>query len=123
MIGRVRQFGAKLRIDLCDGIVEIREPTAEEKAQPFVILEGEAVAALDMPPGRAGMRVIRAVCTIEGMNRVTGQAMIKDPMGRYHVIDNVPAARFENITLGTTVIVTYSEAVALALEKSPSEME
>ncbi len=96
---------------------ELREPTEEEKKNPWVVIEDELVAGADERPGRVAAISIRAVCTIEGMNRVTGQAMIKDSHGRYHVIENVPAERFEGLTLGTTVIVTYTQAVAIALEK------
>ena len=97
---------------------EVRAPTEEEKAEPWVVLEGEMVAEANMPPGVAGMRVIRAVCTIEGMNRITGTVMVKDPRGKFHVIADVKPERMEGVTLGTNLIITYSEAVALSLEKA-----
>ncbi len=97
---------------------DVREPTAEELAEPWVELDAAAVAELDMDPGVAGMRVIRAVCTIEGMNRVARTVMIEDPRGKFHVIADVDPARMEGVTLGTQIIMVYSEAVALTLEKS-----
>ena len=96
---------------------ELREPTEEEKKNPWVVMAGEITADGDAMPGRAGAVSIRAVCTIEGMNRVTGQAMIRDSRGRYHIIEDVPVERFEGLTLGTTVIMTYTQAVAISLEK------
>jgi hypothetical protein len=96
---------------------DVREPTAEESAEPWVELDAAAIASLDMDPGVAGLRVIRAVCTIEGMNRVARTVMIEDPRGKYHLIGDVDPARLEGITLGTKVIMVYSEAVALTLEK------
>ena len=101
---------------------EVREPTEEEKKQPWVVITDEVTADRESMPGRAAGVMIRAVCTIEGMNRVTGRAMIKDSMGRYHVIEDIPAERFEGVTLGSTVIITYSQAVAIALEKREKEM-
>ena len=83
---------------------------------PWVIIEDEVVAGAGSTPGRGKAVTIQAVCTIEGMNRVTGQATIKGPKGRYHVIEDVPAERFEGLTLGTTVIMTYTQAVAISLE-------
>ena len=99
---------------------DVREPTAEELAEPWVELDAAAIADLEMDPGVAGMRVIRAVCTIEGMNRVTRTAMIQDPRGKYHLITDVDPARMEGVTLGTTIIMVYSQAVALTLEKAPA---
>jgi hypothetical protein len=63
------------------------------------------------------LRVVRAVCTIEGMNRVTRTVMIEDPRGKYHVIGDVDPARLVGLTLGTQVIMVYSQAVALTLDK------
>lgn len=97
---------------------EVREPTEEEKANPWQELDAVAIADLDMPPGVAGMRVIKAVCTIEGMNRVAGTAMIEDPRGKYHLIGDIPREKFEGRMLGDTVVMIYSEALALTLEKA-----
>ncbi len=97
---------------------EVREPTAEERANPWQELDAAAIADLDMPPGVAGLRVVKAVCTIEGMNRVAGTAMIEDPRGKYHLIGDIPRERFEGRRLGDTVVMIYSEAMALTLEKA-----
>ncbi len=97
---------------------EVREPTEEERANPWQELDAAAIADLDMPPGVAGMRVVKAVCTIEGMNRVAGTAMIEDPRGKYHLIGDIPRERFEGRQLGDTVVMIYSEAMALTLEKA-----
>ncbi len=95
---------------------EVREPTPEEKENPWQELDAAAIAGLEMPPGVAGMRVIKAVCTIEGMNRVAGTAMIQDPRGKYHLIGDIAREEFEGRKLGDTVVMIYSEAVALTLE-------
>ncbi len=97
---------------------EVREPTAEEKENPWQELDAAAVAGLEMPPGVAGMRVIKAVCTIEGMNRVAGTVMIEDPRGKYHLIGDIEPEKFEGRMLGETIVMVYSEAVALTLEKA-----
>jgi hypothetical protein len=101
---------------------EVREPTAEEKANPWQEVDGAMVAGLEDTPGVAGMRVIKAVCTIEGMNRVAGTVMVKDPRGKYHLIGDVERERFEGRMLGDTIILVYTEAVALSLEKKEDMM-
>jgi hypothetical protein len=96
---------------------ELREPTDAEIAEPWVELDAAAKADLDMDPGAIVGRVIQAVCTIEGMNRVTGTVMVQDPRGKYHVIGDVEPEKMEGVTLGTTLVLTYSEALAVTLEK------
>jgi len=101
---------------------EVREPTEEEKANPWQEVDGAMVAGLEDTPGIAEMRVIKAVCTIEGMNRVAGTVMVEDPRGKYHLIGNVERERFEGRMLGDTIILVYTEAVALSLEKKDNMM-
>ena len=101
---------------------EVREPTEEEKANPWQEVDGAMVAGLEDTPGIAGMRVIKAVCTIEGMNRVAGTVMVEDPRGKYHLIGDVERERFEGRMLGDTIILVYTEAVALSLEKKEDLM-
>jgi hypothetical protein len=96
---------------------ELRAPTEAELAEPIVVLDGGAVASADMEPGAAVGRSVRAICTIEGMNRVTRTVMLKDPDGDFHIIDDVDPAKMEGVSLGDTVIITYTEAFALTLEK------
>lgn len=97
---------------------ELREPTEAELAEPWVELDAAGVAEADMPPAAAAGRIIRAVCTIEGLNRVTGTVTVKDPRGNYHVIPDVDPARMQGVAVGDTVVITYTQAVALALEKA-----
>jgi hypothetical protein len=96
---------------------ELREPTEAELAAPMVALDEAAIAASDMPPGAAVGQAVRAVCTIEGMNRVTRTVMLKDPDGDFHIIGDVDPAKMEGVILGQTVVVTYTQALALTLEK------
>ena len=96
---------------------ELREPTAEELAEPWVVVEQGAVSGEGERPAIGGARVIRAVCTIEGINRELGAVTIKDPNGKLHVIGDVEAHKMEGVTLGQTVVVVYTEALALTLEK------
>lgn len=100
---------------------ELRAPTETELETPWVELEGAALAEADMPPAAGVGRVIRAVCTIEGLNRATGAVTVQDPRGRYHVIPDVDPTNIEKMKIGDTLIITYSQAVALSLEKIPGK--
>ena len=101
---------------------ELRAPTEAELAEPIVELDAGAIASEDMEPGAAVGRAIRAVCTIEGMNRITRTVMLKDPDGDFHIIDDIDPAKMEGVSLGDTIIITFTEAFALNLEKqTPAE--
>ena len=102
---------------------ELRAPTAEEIAEPWVELDAAAIATKDMDPGAMVGRKIRAVCTIEGMNRVTRSVTVRDPRGKYHVIGDVEPEKMEGVTLGTTLVLVYTEAMAVTLEKKDAMAE
>jgi hypothetical protein len=97
---------------------ELREPTEEEKMSPFVEITDQVRTESYELPGGAVARIIRAVCTIEGMNRITRTVTIQDARGMVHVIGDVQMESFSLLTLGQKVIITYTEAVALTLQKT-----
>jgi hypothetical protein len=100
---------------------ELRAPTEEELAQPMVVVDADAITApKDKDPGAAVGVTVRAVCTIEGMNRITRTVMLKDPDGDFHIIEDVDPEKMAGVTIGETIIVTYTEAFALSLEKQAS---
>jgi len=99
---------------------ELRTPTEEELANPWVEVDGAAKAPEDVDPGVIAGRVIRAVCTLEGMNRLLGTITVKDPRGKYHVIGDVEPEKMEGVVLGATLVLVYTEAMAMTLEKKPA---
>ena len=96
---------------------ELREPTEDEIANPWVEIEGAATATAESEPGAIAGRMIRAVCSIEGMNRLTGSVTVLDSRGKYHVISDVEPEKMEGVTLGDTIVLVFSEALAITLEK------
>ena len=102
---------------------ELREPTAEELAEPWVEVEDEVLSDDTTQPGIANMRIIRAVVTIEGMNREFGTVTVKDSRGKLHIIGDVEPEKMEGVTLGQTAVMVFSEALALSLQKKAPEAE
>lgn len=110
--------GDQLRITYLAALEgELREPTEEELAEPWVVLEDAGVSEDESMPGVAGARMIRAVVTIEGMNRELGVVTVKDSRGKLHMIGDVEAEKMEGVTLGQTLVLLYTEALAVSLEK------
>ena len=95
---------------------ELRVPTAEELAAPWVELDEEAVSEDATHPGIADMRVIRAVVTVEGMNRVSGTVTVKDSRGMVHIIGDVEPEKMEGVKIGETAVIVFAEAIALTLK-------
>lgn len=102
---------------------QLREPTAEEIAQPWLELDEEVVSDDAAHPGIADMRVIRAVVTVEGMNREFGTVTIKDSRGKLHIIGDVEPEKLEGITIGQSAVMVFSQALALTLKKKEESSE
>jgi hypothetical protein len=97
---------------------ELREPTAEEKESPLNLVAGATKAPPSIPPGVGGVSQIRAVVTIVGIDRPAHTVMVRGPLGRYVAVRVADPARLEKLRLGDTVVVTYTEAVAISVEKA-----
>ena len=96
---------------------EVRAPTAEEEANPRVVLGEMGRTADDDSMTAAGAaRLIRAVCTIEAMDR-NGNVMIQDARGRMHTVGGVETEKLDNVRLGDTVVVVSTEALVLSLKE------
>ncbi len=100
---------------------DLREPTEEELENPWVELDAAGRAGMEELPGGIVGRVIQAVCTVEGMNRVLGTVTIMDPRGKLHVIGDVEPEKMEGVQLGDTVVITFTEAIAMRLERADDE--
>ena len=82
---------------------EVRAPT-EEEANPWVVLGEMGRTADESEMTAAGAaRLIRAVCTIEAMDR-NGNVMIEDARGRMHTVGGAEMSKLDNVRLGDTVV-------------------
>ena len=97
---------------------ELREPTKEEKESPIMIAEGMAKAPKGTAPAAGGLRVIKVVATVEGLERPTRMVTLKGPRGNYLTVRARDVNRLEKLRLGDTIVVTFTEALAVAVEKA-----
>jgi hypothetical protein len=100
---------------------EFRAPTAEELAEPLVVMEGEGKAPEGEAPAGAIGAMVKAVVTIEILNRPQMLATVEGPNGNYLTIPMKDAAFMEKLHIGQVVILTYAEAVAISLSKVEAE--
>ena len=96
---------------------ELREPTQQEKENPIMIVTGSAKAPKSSDPAAGGVRVIQVVATVEGLQRPTRMVTLKGPRGNYLNVRAKDPKRLEKLHLGDTIVVTFTEALAISLEK------
>jgi len=96
---------------------EFRDPTPEEEKDPIVVYADANIASAEKPPGvRAGI-IVRAVVTVEIINRVDKLVTIKGPRGKYITLPVKDESLLEDLQVGEIGVVTYAEALALSIKK------
>ena len=96
---------------------EFREPTEAEKTEPLVVLAGWGKAPKGKPPGAVVGRTIKAVVSIEIINRPDMFVTVRGPRGNYVSIPVEDNDLITQLNVGEVGILTYTEAVVLTLEK------
>lgn len=96
---------------------EFRDPTPAEKHTPFLVLAEAGKAPKGMDPAAEVGAVVRAVVTVEVINRPNMVVTVKGPRGNFVTVPVEDKALIEQLHVGEVAIVTYSEALALTVEK------
>jgi len=114
------KVGDKVRAEYYVSLgAELRKPTAEEEANPLTILQDLAKAPPGTQPAAGGLHQIKAVTTVEGLDLPTQTVTLKGPRGNYVTVRADNAENLKRLSLEDTIVVTYTEALAIALEKLP----
>lgn len=96
---------------------EFRQPTKEELQEPLVVVAEGAKAPDSMDPAAVVGAVVKAVVTVEVINRPEMIVTVKGPRGNYVSIAAEDEALIKELHVGEVVILTYAEALAISLEK------
>jgi lipid-binding SYLF domain-containing protein len=96
---------------------ELRPPTEEEKQNPIEIRAGAARAPKDTEPAAGALRVIKVVTTVAGLDLPTRTVTLTGPMGNYVTIRAKNVENLKKLRLDDTIVVTYTEALAIAVDK------
>jgi len=96
---------------------ELREPTATEKANPLSLLQETGRAPMSDDPAGGEMQMIRAVTTVEGLDRPTQSLTVKGPRGNFFTTRVKDPSVLQKLHLGDTIVVTYAEALVVSLDK------
>jgi hypothetical protein len=98
-------------------VAELREPTEEEKSSPLVEVTTGARGEAEAPPAAGIGRAVRAVTTIEALDRTAQTFTVKDPVEGLVTVHVDDPSVFEHLKIGQTIVVTFAETLALAVEK------
>jgi hypothetical protein len=116
------KVGDKVSVDYYLGLsAEVRKPTAEEEQNPLVVLEATGRAGPEAGPAAGATRQIRAVATIEGLDRRAQTVTVKGPRGKYFVARVADPSRLEQVHIGESVVLTFTEAAAISLKPAGNE--
>ena len=102
---------------------EFRDPTPEEVAEPLQIMAEAGKAPEGMDPAAVVGAVVKAVVTIEALNRPFMLATVSGPNGNYVSIPMEDEELMKELHIGEVLILTYAEAMAVELEKVGAELE
>jgi hypothetical protein len=97
---------------------ELRKPTAKEKKTPFVLLDTTTKAPPGASPAAGGLRQFKVVTTIEGLDRPAKTVTVKGPRGNFLTARVADPSRLTQMRIGENIVVTYTEALAISLEKT-----
>jgi hypothetical protein len=111
------KVGDKVSLDCYLGYnAEVRKPTAEEAQNPLVVQESLSRTGRDAEPAGSVGRRIRAVVTIEAMDRAAQTVTVKGPRGKYFVAGVEDPSNFDKVQVGDTIVLTFNEAAAISLK-------
>lgn len=100
---------------------ELRAPTPEEEKTPLVTLDAEGTSPAGAIPAAGGLRRFKVVTTVEGVDLPTETITIKGPRGKYATLHVPESPNLSKVKLGDKIVVTYTEALAISLEKVAKE--
>lgn len=112
------KVGDLIRADYYISIAaELRKPTPEEEEHPLVVLDAAGKAPPGTSPAAGGLRRFKVVTTIEGLDRPTETITVKGPRGNYLTARVADPSRLTQMRIGEHIVITYTEALAISLEK------
>jgi len=96
---------------------ELRAPTEEEKRNPIVVVAETARAPKDTHPAGGVLHQTRLVTTVESIDLPTQSLTLKGPLGNSATVRARSMDNLKKIHVGDTIVITYTEALAVSVEK------
>jgi hypothetical protein len=84
----------------------------------LTILEGGGRAPQGTAPAAGTLRAFKVVATVVGLDLPTQSVTLQGPRGNSGSIRLEDVEKLRQLHLGDTVVVTYTEALAISLQKA-----
>lgn len=98
-------------------LAELRPPTAEESMNPIMVVGIGGKSQQGINPSAAGAQQIRVVTTVEAVDVPNMLVTLRGPMGDVSVVRARKVENIKKLHVGDTIVITYTESVAISLEK------
>jgi Spy/CpxP family protein refolding chaperone len=98
---------------------ELRAPTAEESAEPISYYNISSRTASPDEPAGAEATAVKVVTTVDAVDIPNMLVTLKGPLGNRLAFHAKSPENIRKLHVGDTIIVTYTEGVAMALDKTP----
>jgi hypothetical protein len=95
---------------------ELREPTAEEKANPIVAVAAAGRAPMSSAPAGGVGTIVRVVTTVQAIDLPNMRVTLQGPMGDLAIVKARNKQNVERLKINDTIVITFSEAMAVSLE-------
>lgn len=95
---------------------QLRQP-GEAKVGEAAMVEGAETAPPGQRPAGVGARAVTVVTMVEAIDKAKGTLTLKGPEGKSETIKAQNPANLDKVKVGDTLEVTYTQAVAIAVEK------
>ncbi len=99
-------------------VIEIREPTSEEREIPLAVIDGIVDAPEGTLPAAGGLVVIKALVRILDVDGANKTIMVEAPNGNEFTLFAGTPLDIASIKKGTEAMVTFTEEFAISLEKA-----
>jgi hypothetical protein len=96
---------------------ELRAPTEAEKKKPLSLYAGGARAPKDASPAAVDLAAFTVVATVIGLDLPTQSVTLQGPRGNTGSIRAENVDNLKKLHLGDTIILTYTQAFAISVEK------
>jgi hypothetical protein len=100
-------------------LAELRPPTAAEAASPISYADISGRAPKTQDPAAVEGQTIRVVTTVEAVDAPNMLVTLRGPLGDVVLVKAKNPDNIKRIKRGDTIVITYTEAAAVALDKTP----
>ncbi|MFO0491325.1 MAG: hypothetical protein ACK51T_02715 [bacterium] len=99
-------------------VAELRAPTAQEIANPIAITRTQGRTPQGSTPGAGVIDAVRIVTQIQSVDVPNMLVTLRGPLGETATFKRTNPDRVRLLRAGDTVVLTYTQAVGVSLEKT-----